>query len=133
MSRDILEKEMYAANIFDTEEKISRTNLVELMTNARETAVTVNFHKKVDDAYVKEILSNAGKQDFQNAAKLKALSKELSHGKQIEMTCFLTKSEGTLGRSLCIDLNAPWGKNFRQIDHRTVESLVLKNVKYTVK
>ena len=113
MSRDILEKEMYAANCFDKEEKISRTNLVEIMTNARETAVTVNFHKKVDDAYVKEVLQGAGKEDFSNKQKLKTLAKEIASGKQIEMTCFLTKSEGKLGRSMCIDLNAPWGMNFR--------------------
>ena len=113
MSRDILEKEMYAANCFDKEEFISRTNLVELMTNARETAVTVYFHKKVDDAYVKEILQGAKNDDFKNPTKLKALSKELVKGKPIEMTCFLTKSEGKLGRSMCIDLNAPWGMNFR--------------------
>ena len=66
MSRDILEKEMYAANCYDKEEKISRTNLVEIMTNARETAVTVNFHKKVDESYVMALLSNAKKDDFSN-------------------------------------------------------------------
>jgi len=41
------------------------------------------------------------------------------------MTCFLLNTEGTLGRSSVIDLNATPGANFRQIDHRTLQSLII--------
>jgi hypothetical protein len=37
----------------------------------------------------------------------------LVSGEEIEMTCFLLSSEGKLGRSSVIDLDAPHGKNFR--------------------
>ena len=49
------------------------------------------------------------------------------------MTCFLLSSEGNLGRSSVIDLDAPHGKNYRQIDHRTLESLIINNKKYILK
>jgi len=95
--------------------------------------MTVNFRKKIDNDYVKDILANAVEGQFTDAKKLKSLSKELTSGKSAEMTCHLVKCEGKLGRSAVIDLNAPPNNNFRQIDHRTIDSLILKNTKYIVK
>lgn len=37
-----------------------------------------------------------------------------------------------MGRSLVIDLDAPTSNNFRQVDHRTIKFIILKNVKYTL-
>jgi hypothetical protein len=82
MSRDIMEYEMNSSQVFATEEKISRTNVVELMTNARDAVFTVKFHKKVDEAYVKDILENSTKDDLKN---LKKLSKQIVSGKEVEM------------------------------------------------
>lgn len=44
----------------------------------------------------------------------------------------LVKSEQHMGRSLVIDLEAPAGNNFRQVDHRTIKSIVLRNVRYVL-
>ena len=37
-----------------------------------------------------------------------------------------------MGRSLVIDVNAPTGTNFRQVDHRTIDYIIFKNVKYSL-
>ena len=57
----------------------------------------------------------------------------MTTGKKTTITGFLIKFEEKLGRSTIIDLAQPWNKGFRQVDHRTIEELVLNNVKYTLK
>jgi hypothetical protein len=57
----------------------------------------------------------------------------LLSGKETEITCFLLNTEGNLGRSTVIDLNAAPGSNFWQIDHRTLQSLIIQNKKYVLK
>ena len=58
------------------------------------------------------------------------VSKDLMAGETVEMTCHLLESDNNLGRSLVIDLDAPVYNHFRQIDHRTIEYVIYKNVKY---
>jgi hypothetical protein len=49
------------------------------------------------------------------------------------MICHLVKVENNLGRSTVIDLNAQSPNKFRQVDHRTIEWIIFKNVKYSLK
>lgn len=58
MSKDILEYEMNNGIVFDSVEKKSRSEIVDLLTNARECVFTVNFHKKLDEKYVKSTLDS---------------------------------------------------------------------------
>lgn len=44
----------------------------------------------------------------------------------------LVDCENNLGRSTVIDLNAPESKNFKQVDHRSIDYIIYKNVKYTL-
>ena len=101
--------------------------------NAKETVMTVGFRKKIDDAYVKDILSKVTAAQFNDAKQKKALAKDLVTGKQTELSCHLLTCEGKLGRSTVIDVNSPAHMAFRQVDHRTIDSMVFKNTKYTVK
>ena len=61
MARDILETEMNSGLAFEKEEKISRTELVEKLIGAGETAFTIQFNKKVDAEHIKNVLNSAGK------------------------------------------------------------------------
>jgi hypothetical protein len=47
---------MNSGKIYETEEKITRTEMVDLLINAKECVFTAKFHKKVDDKYIQEIL-----------------------------------------------------------------------------
>lgn len=58
------------------------------------------------------------------------LAKEIIAGQLCTLTCHLVQVENNLGRSLVIDLAS---KGFRQIDHRSIESIVFQNVKYLLK
>jgi len=49
------------------------------------------------------------------------------------MTCHMVQVENDLGRSLVIDLKTEHENKLRQIDHRSINYIIFKNVKYSVK
>lgn len=49
------------------------------------------------------------------------------------MTCHLVKAESVLGRSTVIDLLTTHANKFRQVDHRTINYLIIRNTKYLLK
>ena len=79
--------------------------MVELMTNAKECVFQVKFGKQIDPKYVQSQL-----EAVKNVKELhdKDLAKAIAEGETVTMTCFLTKSENSLGRSVVIDLNQPY-------------------------
>jgi hypothetical protein len=68
-----------------------------------------------------------------NDAKKKEIVKLLTEGESCQLICYLVELQTILGRSTVIDLSAKTDSKFRQIDHRTIESIILRNVKYTLK
>jgi hypothetical protein len=123
---------MYSSSLFEHEEKITRTEMIEKLMNAKECAFTVTFRKKVKAEDVAETLKNIKSQAALNAQQ-KSLSKQLCEGQLTTLTSFLVKTEEKLGRSAIIDLESPYGHGYRLVDHRTIEELVLKNTKFTLK
>ena len=128
---------MHSAQAYDSEEKITRTQLVEHMMNAKESCFTVTFSKKVDDKWVNKIISESitSEKQFKDAKLIKETAKQLAAGEEVTMVCQMRSraTDTNMGRSPVLDLNSKPGMNYRQIDHRTVSSLILKNVLYTLK
>jgi hypothetical protein len=129
LSKDILLSEMNNDSTYTEVVKVTRTEMVQKMLAANECAMSVKFHRKVDEAWARKVLAEKarGLLDSKQAAK------EMVAGKEVEIACALANSDSSLGRSLIFDLNAPVGDNFRLVDHRTLESLTLRNVKYMLK
>lgn len=55
------------------------------------------------------------------------------NGELRELIGYLINTENEFGRSNVIDLEVKTGNRTRQVDHRTIDGLVLKNVLYVVK
>jgi hypothetical protein len=94
---------------------------------------TVNFKKQASEANAVEALLNAAAGDFSDKKKSSALAKAILKGQDCSLTCHMVEVENNLGRSLVIDLTAKDSNSkFRQVDHRTIESIIFKNVKYVL-
>lgn len=128
VSRDIVETQMHNSEVFSSEEKLSMTKVAELLEQARTTCFTVTFTTKVDKDYVSDKLAKL--KDSELKAPSKAIASDLIKGKQTTLVGRLSKADGKLGRSLVIDLPT---QGYRLVDHRTIESLIIRDVKYIVK
>ena len=129
MSKDILTNSAFSADHYDKEVKVTMTDLAGLIEQCSDTIFKVSFKKKVDPQDVVEKLQQGNLSDQKE---MKALSKDICDGKQCEITGHLSTNEHVMGRSLMIDLNAPKGKGFRYVDHRTIQYIIYKNVKYSL-
>lgn len=77
-------------------------------------------------------LNSYGFKASRTAVGQKKILKEISADNQSTViTGHLLKCENNLGRSVIVDLNAPANNNIRQVDHRTIEYIIYKNVKYS--
>lgn len=122
----------WSASIYNDEEKITRTEMVAKLMDAKDSVFTVSFRKMKHAEDVQQALKGIkSAKDLQN--RRRKLAKQMVEGEPCTITGHLLKSENHLGRSMVIDLNQPYGKGFRLIDHRTIYQLVLQNVKYSIK
>ena len=60
----------------------------------------------------------------------KDLAKKCLSGREVTMTCFLSKAEGKLGRSTVVELST---NGYKQVDHRSIKWIVIDNIKYALK
>lgn len=98
---DSLIQKCLSADFFDSEERISRTEMAEILVSSNNTPLTVVFTKQ--------------------------------NGEKRTLRGRLLGAEPLLGRSYVEDLDIDGENKKRLVDHRTLETLIVGGVKYTLK
>lgn len=109
------------------------TELAEILEGASDTVFQVQFHKKPTEQSVIQSLTATTAAALKDKAHQQTLVKSIVEGDICKMTCHLVEAENMLGRSTVIDLNAKGDNKFRQVDHRTIDFIILRNVRYSLK
>lgn len=134
VDEDVLQQEMISASQFDTEVKVSRTDMVNALVNAKDCVFTIKFRKQLTGKVIHDNLTSTNYVSEPSAAKrIKLCDQVLKLGELRTLTGYVRNTEHSMGRSNVIDLNVKGSHQERQVDHRTVEELILKRVKYTLK
>jgi hypothetical protein len=140
----IVQEGMYSANQFDKEVEVTRTEIVDIMSQAGDTVFTVNFNAKVKDedmkAQLETLYPNKGKilskTEFNDA--VKNITKFIKVGRERTLKGRLISTVAKFGRFQVIDLEikrneGEWDNRIRQVDQETINWLILRNVRYFVK
>jgi hypothetical protein len=133
ITKAVVEEGAYSANQHTRVEKVSRTRLVELLESAGDTIFTVHFTKQPNETAMRNKLQKVKLEDFSKKNFYRQLAKDLSTGEERTLIGYLMRCEPKMGRSQVIDMEIGHDKHrLRQVDHRTIQWLILKNVKYEV-
>ena len=131
IEKEVLVSDAFSANHYDTEVTCCMTQLSDILKKAGNTIFTVEFTKKMEE---KDILAELNKL-YPSGAKTTGLTLEdMMKSLDRQIIGYLVKNETHFGRSLICDLekSKPDKKAFAQVDHRTIQSIILRNVKYTL-
>lgn len=134
----VLDNECISASQFSTTKKVSRTDIVKLITNAGHRLFTAYFYTKPDkkkalqklkNAYPNKGIKGVGIMKRVDYDKLMSeILDEVWHGNERTMVARY-HSITPLGRINVVDVDKG---GLRKIDPRTIEWLILDNVKYEV-
>jgi hypothetical protein len=141
IDRTIIEEGMYSAGQYNLKQTLNRSQACELLENAGSAVFTVNFRKQVREKELREQILEAiatpdgellGRSELQK--RIKQVSKTALEGEERTLIGYLVDSEPRMGRSTVIDLNIPPDRDrLRLVDHRTLNWLIIRNVKYIVR
>lgn len=131
IDKGLIEAECHAADQFDKEIVLTRTEVVQKFNEIDNAIFTVCFHKqpKVEDAY--EAIQNTGK--LVSNKEMKKALKEKMAGEERILIGYVIQRDIALGRTRVRDLEQPADDSVRQVDHRTIDWFICQNVKYVVK
>lgn len=132
IGKEIVARECYAADQFNETKQVTRTELINIFCSVGDTIYTVNFNKqpKIEDAY--DAVANNGR--IKSNSDIKKALKEKMAGEERTLVGYTLKLDAAYGRSMVVDLQQEdKSDRVRQVDHRTLNWLIFKNVKYVVK
>lgn len=125
---------MISSTQYDTEVKVTRSEMVQKLMEAKDTCFTVTFRKQLNGKRLLELVDTYLEDDEPPSKRIKTCNNILKDGEERVMTGFIAVAEPCMGRTSVVDLNVPQGQHaLRLVDHRTVEELILKRVKYVLK
>lgn len=139
ISGKALVESMNSANQYSTEIKTTITKVVNILLHSRGNVFTVSYNKKVTEDDINGALSKINKGKILSNKEIRESVKDAYKGEERLLTGFLVGTETELGRSKAVDLNIKldadkeYDNRVRQIDHRTINWLIVNNVKYIVK
>lgn len=123
----ILEAEAVSANQYVETKKVTRTEMAELLENAKDSIFTVTFGKQLS---VQKIINDLTHSDEMSKQEL---AKTILKEEERILIGRLVSTEVKLGRSIVEDLENTTGSSLRLVDHRTISELILNNTKYVLK
>ena len=132
IGKEIVREGLFSANQFQDEQKVTRTELVEILEGAKDTIFTVNFQKQIKPEDMSKRLKQLAGQKIL-ASKSAALAKDLLAGEERTLVGYMLDVEPKMGRSQVIDLEAEGDHRLRLVDHRTLNWIIIRNVKYVLK
>ena len=139
ISAKIVEEGIYSAAQFIETKEVTRTELIEIFSHVGDTVFTVNFNKQATAKAVNEAIESTNKGKILPIKEMKKIIKDAFDGEERTLVGYLISTETGFGRSLVIDLEEQrgdkpdWDARLRQVDHRTLNWLISKNIKYTVR
>jgi len=146
ISSSIVREGIFSANQFTETKELTKTELADLFSHIGDTVFTVNFNKQLKDKDAREglfgLYANAGgtilsEKEYQT--KVKEVLKSVFKGEERTLIGYRIGSDFNLGRSHVIDLqaekgtNPEWDSRIRQVDHRSINYVIYKNTKFTLK
>lgn len=129
IDKSILVEDSYSADHYNRTVTCSMTDLADILNSAGDTIFKVNFVcQPTQETILKKLKDFNGSR---NTADIKKLTKAVVEGEETTIVGHLAEGSQSLGRTLVIDLEAgPEG--FKQVDHRTIKWIILKNTKYVL-
>lgn len=147
LDRPYIESLIVSASQYVTEASISRTEMASLFIRSQGTAMTVNFNTQVKEKdaldQIKAIYPNKGGKmmsEADYAKRAKEIISQVIVGKERTMVGRHYGSVNDFGRVSFIDMEVDedlskvdYDSRVRQVDPRTINWMIVRGVKYTVK
>ena len=148
VNAEYVDGQLSSANQFSKEQKVTRTEMADIMLNNARTAITVNYNKQVKESDVAAELEKEVANAYNTStpsevgAKIKkavkASIKKSMQGVERTMIGIHYGSVNEFGRLQFIDMEEevkPGGydNRLKQVDPRTLNWLIVNDIKYVIK